>query len=323
MRFLAVLIAIAVIFPSSSHQFWPGFYDSSCPGLASIVAQVSLRRFQQLTNHPAQVLRLFFHDCFVEGCDGSILIGQTPQSSVERDSVANRDLVQDAFDTIDLAKQAVEAQCPGVVSCADILAMVTRDMLILARPGWNLALGRRDGTVSRADSALREIPSPRSGLDELLKNFHSKGLNLLDLVTLSGSHTLGVSHCSQFSQRLYGVNTSLDGTDPSLDPSFAKELKKDCPPGAPVTAIEFFDKAAPFTFDNHYFKNLEAGRSLLTSDESLLASFPSREIVRLFARDPPLFFFSFAASMDKLSRLGVKTGGAGEIRRSCNRFNAQ
>ncbi|XP_024515029.1 peroxidase 55 [Selaginella moellendorffii] len=217
----------------------------------------------------------------MQGCDGSILIGQTPQSSVERDSVANRDLVQDAFDTIDLAKQAVEAQCPGVVSCADILAMVTRDMLILA-------------------------------------SFQHTCMSFF-----SGSHTLGVSHCSQFSQRLYGVNTSLDGTDPSLDPSFAKELKKDCPPGAPVTAIEFFDKAAPFTFDNHYFKNLEAGRSLLTSDESLLASFPSREIVRLFARDPPLFFFSFAASMDKLSRLGVKTGGAGEIRRSCNRFNAQ
>ncbi|XP_024516753.1 peroxidase 55 [Selaginella moellendorffii] len=220
----------------------------------------------------------------MQGCDGSILIGQTPQSSVERDSVANRDLVQDAFDTIDLAKQAVEAQCPGVVS----------------REG-RAGIWRSDGGMEQCHARIAR-----------LEKSHRQG-----------AHTLGVSHCSQFSQRLYGVNTSLDGTDPSLDPSFAKELKKDCPPGAPVTAIEFFDKAAPFTFDNHYFKNLEAGRSLLTSDESLLASFPSREIVRLFARDPALFFFSFAASMDKLSRLGVKTGGAGEIRRSCNRFNAQ
>jgi peroxidase len=51
---------------------------------------------------------------------------------------------------------------------------------------WDVQLGRRDGVVSRASEALANLPSPSNNFSTLEAIFSSKGLDVKDLVILSG-----------------------------------------------------------------------------------------------------------------------------------------
>lgn len=69
----------------------------------------------------------------LKGCDASVLISTKPGSKqlAEKDAEDNKDLAMAAFDGIMKAKTVVESKCPGVVSCADILAIAARDFVHL------------------------------------------------------------------------------------------------------------------------------------------------------------------------------------------------
>ena len=55
----------------------------------------------------------------------------SPNNDAEKDAPDNLSLAGDGFDTVIKAKQAVEQACPGKVSCADILAIAARDVVVL------------------------------------------------------------------------------------------------------------------------------------------------------------------------------------------------
>lgn len=58
-----------------------------------------------------------------------MLLNSKGKNTAEKDGPPNKSL--HAFYVIDDAKKAVEALCPGVVSCADILALAARDAVVL------------------------------------------------------------------------------------------------------------------------------------------------------------------------------------------------
>jgi len=134
-----------------------------------------------------------------QGCDASILLDQSNSNSQpEKLAIPLRGYVE-----VNTIKAAVEAVCPGVVSCADILAYAARDSAILSG-GFAFAMpgGRRDGFVSDMNDIFGNLPAPNMQVQDLITSFDNKGLNPTDMVALSGAHSFGQTHGSFVTPRL-------------------------------------------------------------------------------------------------------------------------
>eukprot|EP01018_Ginkgo_biloba_P036729 Gb_25782 [translate_table: standard] len=162
------------------------FYSQTCPNAERIVFEVMRQAVQNETRVGASILRLHFHDCFVNGCDGSLLLDDTPTFAGEKTAVPNNNSAR-GFNVIDNIKSQIENACPGVVSCADILAIAARDGVVLSGgPSWNVVLGRRDSRTANLSGANNNIPPPTSNLSTLISTFQAQGLSVEEMVTLSG-----------------------------------------------------------------------------------------------------------------------------------------
>ncbi|CAA0816648.1 Peroxidase 64 [Striga hermonthica] len=264
---------------------------------------------------PAALLRMHFHDCFIRGCDASVLLDTKGKNKAEKDGPPNISL--HAFYVIDHAKKKVENECPGVVSCADILALAARDAVALSGgPTWAVPKGRKDSRISKANEST-QLPFPTFNLSQLQQSFSKRGLSLEDLVALSGGHTLGFSHCSSYQNRIHNFNNLTD-VDPSMDPSFAAGLRSVCPVHNKVKNAGANLDPSPTVFDNMYYKRLIDGKSILTSDQALLTSATTKALVERFASSREKFFEAFVESMVKMSSIG---GGGTEIRLNCRVVN--
>ncbi|KAJ0971997.1 hypothetical protein J5N97_019956 [Dioscorea zingiberensis] len=289
------------------------FYDSQCPKLESIVREHLKKAFKKDIGLAAGLLRVHFHDCFVQGCDASVLLDGSASGPGEQDAPPNLTLRPSAFKAIDDLRAAIDKKCGQVVSCADVTALAARDSVFLSGgPEYRIPLGRRDGlSFATRDATLASLPAPTSNVTVLLNALSKLNLNDKDLVALSGGHTIGIGHCSSFSNRLY------PSRDSTMDQTFAKRLYSTCPSSnADNTTV--LDIRSPNTFDNKYFVDLMNRQGLFTSDQDLYSDGRTREIVKSFAVNQGLFFEQFAASMVKMGQLSVLTGRQGEIRASCS-----
>ncbi|KAH0691648.1 hypothetical protein KY289_019006 [Solanum tuberosum] len=301
-------------------QLQVGFYDNSCSMAEFIVRQEVANAFFINKGVAAGLVRMHFHDCFVRGCDGSVLIDSTPTNSAEKDSPANNPSLR-GFEVIDSAKARLESVCQGVVSCADIVAFAARDSVAITGGfGYEVPAGRRDGRISLA-SETRSLPSPILNVDQLTQNFKNMGLTQEEMVTLSGAHTIGRSHCLAFSNRLYSFN-STTSQDPSLDPSYAAQLKQQCPEGTDASLVVPMNPVSPAITDECYYTDILANRGLFTSDQTLLTNPTTAIQVIQNARYPFLWKSKFASAMVKMGQIGVLAGTAGEIRANCRVINS-
>ncbi|CAN1240710.1 Peroxidase 4 [Linum grandiflorum] len=148
-----VVISLAVVMllllaGSSDAQLLTNYYSKSCPKLHQAIFPVVQAAVRKEARMGASLLRLHFHDCFVNGCDGSVLLDDTSSFIGEKNANPNRNSAR-GFDVIDDIKSAVEKACPGIVSCADVLAISARDStVLLGGPTWNVKLGRRDSRTA-------------------------------------------------------------------------------------------------------------------------------------------------------------------------------
>ncbi|CAM0952277.1 unnamed protein product [Alopecurus aequalis] len=316
---VALAAAMAMAAPSGEAKLSPDHYRSTCPRVESIVRSAVARKVNETFVTVPATLRLFFHDCFVQGCDASVMIASATNDA-EKDAPDNLSLAGDGFDTVVRAKAAVEKACPGVVSCADILALAARDVVTMSSgPRWTVELGRLDGLVSKASDVAGRLPGPDMQPDAIAAMFADNNLTVPDMVALSGAHTVGFSHCTRFTGRLY--RSSGDTSTSYYSASYARQLMAACPPDVGPTIAVDMDPVTPAVFDNAYYANLAGGLGLFASDQALHDGATSRPAVEGFARNQTLFFEAFKKAMVKLGRVGVKSGRQGEVRRDCTAFN--
>ncbi|KAK4782889.1 hypothetical protein SAY86_007263 [Trapa natans] len=318
----ALSVSFLLLASSASAQLRTDFYKNTCPNVESLVRSAVTQKFQQTFITAQATVRLFFHDCFVRGCDASVIIA-SPNNNAEKDHPDDLSLPGDGFDTVIRAKAAVDSDpnCRNKVSCADILALATRDAIVITGgPSYAVELGRRDGRISSKASVQHSLPQPFFNLDQLNTIFSKHGLSQTDMIALSGAHTLGVSHCSKFSKRIYGFN-STHRIDPTLNFQYAMQLRQMCPLNVDPRVAIPMDASTFHIFDNAYFKNLQQGKGLFISDQVLYTDPRSRPTVDLFAASETAFRDAFVSAITRLGRVGVLTGSMGEIRIDCSRPN--
>ncbi|KAJ3700469.1 hypothetical protein LUZ61_004174 [Rhynchospora tenuis] len=266
------------------------------------------------------LLRLHYVDCFVRGCEASILLNSTADNTAEKDASLNKDVR--GYDVIDRLKFKLEEACPGIVSCADIIALAARDSIRLSNgPDIPIGTGRRDGNGSSASDVPLNLPPANATITQLLSFFAKKNLTAQDLVILSGAHTIGKAHCYSFSDRLYNYNGS--GTsDRRLDANYQTVLKQECTPNdmKNLVGLDAYNATA---FDLGYYLGLSQMKGLLSSDVALLDDNITNTYVLHQANNNSTdeFFADFAISFMIMGKIGALTHSKGEIRRTCSVVN--
>ncbi|CAN8274946.1 unnamed protein product [Cochlearia groenlandica] len=296
-----------------------GTVRNSCPEAESIVYTWVENIVSRDPRMAASLLRLHFHDCFVNGCDASVLLDDTEGLVGEKTAAPNLNSLR-GFEVIDSIKSDLESVCPNTVSCADILALAARDsVLVSGGPSWDVKVGRKDGRTASKQAALNSLPSPNSTVSTLISVFQKLGLSQTDMVALSGGHTLGKAKCTSFTARLQPLQTRQPANHGD-NLEFLESLQQLCSTVDTSVAITQLDLVTPSTFDNQYYVNLLSGQGLLPSDQALAVQDPrTREIVENYAADQSIFFDDFKKAMVKMG--GIIGDNVGEIRRNCRKIN--
>ncbi|EEE62233.1 hypothetical protein OsJ_17020 [Oryza sativa Japonica Group] len=295
---VVVMVVVAAAAMSVEAELSVDYYKKSCPGVENVVRYHVAKALKANRKEGAALVRLIFHDCFVRGCDASVLLDPTAENPhTEKTAPINIGLA--AFELIDEIKAAVEERCPGV--------------------------------VSRAADAQRDLPDSTFTISELIRNFRRKNFTIEELVILSGAHAVGVGPCSSLRARLTGPPEQILPGYRSLlagkcaageDPIVPNNVRDEDPAAVAATIPSFLPKLRKFEFlDNSYYHNNLARIVTFNSDWQLLTEKKARGHVHEYADNGTLWDEDFSDALVKLSKLPLPPKAKGEIRRHCRRVN--
>ncbi|GJN32100.1 hypothetical protein PR202_gb20574 [Eleusine coracana subsp. coracana] len=334
---LVVVQAAVLLSAASSAQaseLKVGYYGKKCRGVENVIKWHVIKALRAHRRTGAALVRLLFHDCFVRGCDGSVLLDKSYDNPhPEKEAPVNIGLA--AFDLLEEIKAAVEDRCPGVVSCSDILIYAARDAASILSNGnvhFDVPAGRLDGYVSKAEEAQAELPDSVDDVKKLIETFAKKNFTVEELVILTGAHSIGQGHCSSFKGRL---------SEPSsqITPAYRDLLNYKCSQGYNPAVDnnvrdEYYDtvykympgftsrvRKIPDFLDNSFYHNTLAKIVTFHSDWTLLTDKEALGHVHEYADNGTLWDEDFADSLLKLSKLPMPAGSKGEIRKKCNIVN--
>ncbi|XP_058728041.1 peroxidase 29 [Vicia villosa] len=312
-----VSIAMPLSFVVEGNQLSYNYYKNSCPNLESLIEKELMSLFLIDITAPSAFLRLMFHDCQVQGCDASILL-DTNYATHGSEMKSSRNFGIRHRETIDDIKSKLEQECPGQVSCADILILAAKVSVSLSGgPYIQVPLGRKDSTTSSPKEADAKIPSPTITVDEFISIFKSTGMSIQESVSILGAHTLGVGHCLNIVGSLYNQEIG-----DNMDLKFKTLLTLACPTEIPLTNLTVVpNDMTPIIFDNQYYRDILMGKALFGIDSSISRDPRTAPFVMRFAEDQRYFFEAFSSAFVKLSSPNVLTNIQGEVRRKCNQVN--
>ncbi|KAF6152673.1 hypothetical protein GIB67_034751 [Kingdonia uniflora] len=351
---MVIVMVISTISTQASAQLSVSYYANTCPSVFDTIRSATQSALNREPRMGASLLRMLFHDCFVSGCDGGILLEDFGTFVGEQNTRPNKDSVRGYSVIVSIKKQGcdggilledfgtfvgeqntrpnkdsvrgysvivsikkqVDTACgASVVSCADILAIAARDSVVeLGGPTYSVPVGRRDAKKANPNG-VGDLVGPGEDLPSILDKFNKKGLTPRDTVALSGEHTIGQARCASYRARIYN--------DANIDQSFAESLKSNCAQTAGSTDNNLapLDPQSPNRFGNNYFQALVSKKALLHSDQVLYNGNSTDSIVSEFSASYNAFLTAFANAMVKMGSISPLTGTQGEIRVNCLRAN--
>ncbi|CAM0958201.1 unnamed protein product [Alopecurus aequalis] len=290
------------------------------------------------------LVRLLFHDCFVRGCDGSVLLVSTPTNiagQTEKDSPRNDNLR--GLDLIQKIRDAILTMSGGVnISCADAIVFAAREATFLLS-NRKIAYpidgpGRNDGINSSVEDPANFLPGSTDNFAQLLASFTAKpGFGVTELVALSGTHSTGLCHGASFADRLTPdvVNRTeidfnyqqviLKERDANPNGAFLnniRDMKKSAVKSSHYSASKVMTAAVGVLDNSFYNANLQ-NMVRFKSDWELRTNKKAFKLMQKYNGDFSVWVTDFSAAMTKLSNTLTSEGPVFEdgFRKDCTRTN--
>jgi len=145
----------------------------------------------------------------------------------------------------------------------------------------------------------------------------------------AGAHTVGVSHCVFFRDRLYNGRPG-GGADPNMNQTLVDRLTKICPAGdtsqlEPTAPKADLDGTTPKTIDNLFYQELQQNKGVLQLDQALTQDLAASQVVKSLASSTDSAFFKvqFGQALVKLGNIGSPPTTLGRsVRRVCTKPNS-